>query len=90
MRLLRLSEHAHTLETSAGSLLFSYEGLTAVRLHGAQGAAVFRSPRAILSMATRTHLHKFAPGSRLPPVLSARQFYELVSRVLSDPGAVAL
>ena len=86
MRLIRLSENAHTLETAAGAILFSYEGLTAVRLHDPRGpgdgrGAVFRSPAAVLSVATRAHLQRFAPG-RLPPVLSGRQFADLCRMVL--------
>jgi hypothetical protein len=84
MKLRRLSENSHTLDTSSGSLLFSYEGLTAVRLHDpGRSSAVFRSPGAILSVATRAHLQRFAPG-RIPPVLTGRQFADLCRRVLCE------
>lgn len=82
MKLRRLSDNSHVIETAAGSLLFSYETLTAVRMHG----AVFRSPGAVLSVATRAHLQRFAPG-RLPPYLGARQFADLARRVMNgDAG----
>ncbi len=86
MRLLRLSENAHTLETAAGALLFSYEGIAAVRFNkgpGVTSAAVFRAPGAVLSVATRAHLIRFAPGPRLPPALSVRQFADLCRQILT-------
>ncbi|MDE2100692.1 MAG: hypothetical protein KGL39_25835 [Patescibacteria group bacterium] len=78
MRLLRLGDNAYMLETPSGALLFSYELPAAVRVQN----AVFRNPAAPLSIATRAHLQRFAPG-RLPPVLGARQFAELTRKVLN-------
>ena len=88
MRLIRLGDNAHMLETSAGAVLFSYETLTAVLLYDATEtargprSAAFRSPAAIMSTATRAHLQRFYP-LRSPPVLSGRQFADLARRVLN-------
>ena len=59
MRLLKIGQNAHMLETPAGALLFSYEKLTALRL----GTAYYRLP-GTLTTATRAHLSRFS-GSNM-------------------------
>ena len=81
MRLSDYGAHARTLETKSGALLFSYGELVAVKLH--PDWACFRSPAAILSMATRRHMAAFHPR-RIPPVLTTGQFARLVRRVLDE------
>lgn len=58
MRLLKIGQNAHMLETPAGALLFSYEKLTALRL----GTVYYRLP-GVLSTATRAHLARFIGGN---------------------------
>lgn len=81
MRLLRLSDNAHMLETSSGALLFSYEVLVAARVR----SVMLRSPSAPMSVATRAHMMRFTHGERLPsPAQDVREFAMLCRRVLSS------
>lgn len=54
MRLLRLGDNAHMLETPSGALLFSYELPAAVRIQN----AVFRNPVARLATKATRRKHE--------------------------------
>ena len=81
MKLLRLAPNAHTLETHAGAVLFSYELPAAVRLDGSH----WRPPGPFTN-ATRAHMARFT-GSPVLPVeaINAQTWAAMVQEALSDP-----
>lgn len=81
MKLNRLGPNAHTLETSAGALLFSYETLVALRI----GAAYYRLP-GLLSTATRAHLSRFVQGGPAGCVMSEPAEFVRWGRLVLEAG----
>lgn len=82
MKLHRLGQNAHTLETSAGALLFSYEKAVALRL----GVSVFRLPGECWTTATRAHLTRFLGGSAQGSTAAVPKDFARYTRVILEAG----
>ena len=85
MRLLKLGPNAHTLETSCGAILFSYENTAAVKVLDPCGEPyrVFVHCDRPMSPATRAHVERFSADTRAGwTKASAAQLGEVVREVM--------